>query len=517
MNAIAAKLKVSNKILILFFSAVLLLLISVIYAKTINFGLINHDDYRLIVRLDSEFKSDGIIKKIFTNTVFMDGKIVFYRPLMTLSFYIDNRIAGGGISLKINHATNVLLHSFFVLLLFYFLRKYCFDLTTSFFASSVFTAHFILNDTVAWVSGRNDSILALFVLASFIFFIRYNEKQNNKAFDLILHCVFYFSALLTKESALVLPFLCFIYSLLNKYPKRYPLYVLWFLLSLLFLILRYNASGNVNFWALITNISLLKSNIYMVCDYLSASFCLSKIELYPEIKIFTYIKGFFVFCILCAAGYFSKNRKYIWFYLLFAVMFLLPNFFINRTFFQGNRIYLSLAAIIISISYSIKGYINTNRQKAIACLLSAILIFLLTAKSYKRADIFENEYSYIKELKASGNNRDIILQYVLMWKKYGFYRKAIRHLEITEGFKQNKQYVEILIEMYLLAEEFQKAAELLEETESIFTDKKRYYEIILFCYKKTGNIKKENEYKSKLNEFSESAAEHEGNVTASIV
>lgn len=501
--------KITKKYTVLSFSLILVLLIVAVYAKSINFAPVNHDDYRLTLRLNDAFRSKSVVKDIFSKTVFMDDAIPFYRPLMTFSFYIDNCISGGKTSFLVNHFTNIMLHILFVLLFFYFLRTYCFDIAIAFFASAVFAVHFIAVDTVAWISGRNDSLLALFVLAAFLFFIRYNENQTNRGLNLFLHCFFCFAALLTKESAAAIPVICFVYTAIKKYSLKGNMlvFLLWAVIISIFLLLRYDASGNKVFWNQLTNISLLKSNIYMVCDYFSASFGLSKIELYPEMKAGTFIKGIFVVSALAVGSCFSKNRKLASFYLFFAMIFLLSNFFINRTFFQGNRMYLPLAGVVVCVFYVFEEIFKSKKSKRIIVALILLVLLALTFKAAKRVEIYENEYSFVRELKMSSNNPNILAKYIRMWSAYGFYERAVHHLELEENIKTNKEYVKILLDMYLVTEQYEKAAKLLEDTEEIFVNKQRCYEIIMFCYEKTGNAERAGEYKNRLDEFLKTAAE----------
>ena len=67
----------------------------------------------------------------------------------------------------------------------------------------IFAVHPALNQAVAWIPGRNDSLLALFVLASALAFVRYVENRNWQWLGAYL--ALSLAALLTKESAVLLP------------------------------------------------------------------------------------------------------------------------------------------------------------------------------------------------------------------------------------------------------------------------------------------------------------------------
>jgi hypothetical protein len=70
-------------------------------------------------------------------------------------------------------------------------------------AALVFAVHPALAEVAAWIPGRNDSLLAVFALAAWIFFLR--DRARPSSIDRGLHFVFFALALLTKETAVALP------------------------------------------------------------------------------------------------------------------------------------------------------------------------------------------------------------------------------------------------------------------------------------------------------------------------
>ena len=52
----------------------------------------------------------------------------------------------------------------------------------------------------------------------------------------------------------------------------------------------------------------------------------------------------------------SKEKKIILFYFLFALLFFLPTILGKRIAFQGNRMYLPMAGIIIAILYIVEDF-----------------------------------------------------------------------------------------------------------------------------------------------------------------
>jgi 4-amino-4-deoxy-L-arabinose transferase-like glycosyltransferase len=141
--------------------------------------------------------------------------------MLTISFIFDYQI--GGASPFIYHFVNVLLHLLATCLLFIFLQKLDYRKELAFLFSFIFLIHPAMTQTVAWIPGRNDSLLAIFILASFIFFIKYlKEKSSNLFWSLFFSGLAFF----TKESAvLVVPIIFFyFYFIYKKQNKKKILY-----------------------------------------------------------------------------------------------------------------------------------------------------------------------------------------------------------------------------------------------------------------------------------------------------
>lgn len=94
-----------------------------------------------------------------------------------------------------------------MVVLLYFLRNHIFRSHThiALIATLLFTAHPIHTEVVANVKSRDEIFSLLFILLTLIFYFRYDHLRKTK--DLILCCVFFFLALLSKEYAVITPVL----------------------------------------------------------------------------------------------------------------------------------------------------------------------------------------------------------------------------------------------------------------------------------------------------------------------
>lgn len=180
---------------------VLLVLLSItFYLQTIDFQLTYLDDQSLIGQDFSVIKNVNL-QNIFSSDPFFSEKPIFYRPILSLSFWLDYHLSGA--SLKFFHWHNILLNALAGILLFFFSRQIGIRKRASWFAAAIFSIHPVLMPAVAWLPGRNDLLLTVFVLASIISFIEFQKNQSNKLLN--LHFFFWLLAMFSKENAIFLP------------------------------------------------------------------------------------------------------------------------------------------------------------------------------------------------------------------------------------------------------------------------------------------------------------------------
>jgi tetratricopeptide (TPR) repeat protein len=139
----------------------------------------------------------------FLPRLFSEGLTVgtgFYRPLQAVSNMLDFRIWGNYAAGF--HSTNILLHILCAALLFILFSRLFDNERVAFLSALVFLLHPVNVETVTYISGRADSLMAVFLLLSFIKYLRsYAASLRNRA--LIYSTLFFICALLSKELALV--------------------------------------------------------------------------------------------------------------------------------------------------------------------------------------------------------------------------------------------------------------------------------------------------------------------------
>lgn len=166
------------------------------------------DDTQQILK--NEFiKRFSNLPLLFTNSVWSfktDSLLVasvdsYYRPmfmaLFTLNYSIFGTTAWGW------HLVNVLIHVAVTLMVFWMLYEATDRRWLAAIAAGLFAVHPAHAESVAWVSGITDPLMALFVLPAFTFYLKF--KKSGRKFFIAMAVGLFLPALLSKETAIVLP------------------------------------------------------------------------------------------------------------------------------------------------------------------------------------------------------------------------------------------------------------------------------------------------------------------------
>jgi len=166
------------------------------------------DDRALIVR-DYHLRSTRHLRDIFTRDFFSHSdeevKYGYYRPLITVSYMSDFYF--WGLNPVGFHFTNLLFHIVNCCLIYLLaVRFFPASRYPGVLAAFLFAVHPIHTESVTWIAGRTDVICAFFFLFSFLLYFR-PEKYNGRPPRalLLISCLSFALALLSKEAALVLP------------------------------------------------------------------------------------------------------------------------------------------------------------------------------------------------------------------------------------------------------------------------------------------------------------------------
>lgn len=141
-----------------------------VFSQTIRYNFVNFDD-DLYVYDSTVIKAGLTIKGIIA--AFTTPHARNWHPFTTISHMLDCQLYGlnpGG-----HHATNMLLHTVAVLLLFRVLQKMTSSIWKSAMVAALFAVHPLHVESVAWVSERKDVLSAVFfflMLNAYVWYAR---------------------------------------------------------------------------------------------------------------------------------------------------------------------------------------------------------------------------------------------------------------------------------------------------------------------------------------------------------
>ncbi|TAL69153.1 MAG: tetratricopeptide repeat protein [Bacteroidetes bacterium] len=391
-----------KKVLIVIGSALLLIIAGfVLYNGVLKYNLVFCDD-NIFVNNFYGFNSDiHNIKTSFEKTV----GTTYYRPLLNVSFILD--AVRGGMEPYVYHQTNLILHLLGACLVFLLLIKLKYPVLPSFLFGLFLMIHPIITPSAAWISGRNDSMITIFVALSFILFLFYIDANIQwKIILLPLHLVFFAASIFTKEIAFVFPALCISYVFFfrkdkNLFRKRYIIAGIgWLVVGFIWFFMRLKAIENVKnpdeigLHPILTNLPTLPAMLGKI-------FLPVKMIALSSFEMFSIVSGIIV--ILLITFYFIKSKKLdkkkAFFGVLWFALFLLPTFLVRIIYVEDffdyaeHRAFLPMVGIIIILIEILKDLKVDFKKPAILIPAIAILI-ALGVRSYVYEQHFENRKTF---------------------------------------------------------------------------------------------------------------------------
>ena len=182
----------------------------IVFGQTIRYDFVNFDD-DLYVYNTPAIQSGVTIKGIAV--AFISQHARNWHPLTTLSHMLDCQLYGlnaGG-----HHATNIILHTIAVLLLFQVLRQMTGAVWKSTIVAALFAVHPLHVESVAWISERKDVLSAVFFLLMLGAYGRYARAPSITRYLAVV--VLFAAGLMSKPMLVSAPI---VLLLLDYWPLR---------------------------------------------------------------------------------------------------------------------------------------------------------------------------------------------------------------------------------------------------------------------------------------------------------
>lgn len=195
---------------------ILVVLGFLVYANSFKNDLFWDDDDGIVNNI--YIKDLSYFPKYFSeNLIAGSGQISnYWRPLVLISFAVDYKLS------SLNpfgyHLTNTILHILAAWLSFLLLYKISGKKFLSLAAAIIFLVHPLQTEAVTYVSGRADSLSAIFVLLGTLTYFNFRQEKNKKY--LAVSLLAFTLALLVKEQSITLPGLIFLVELFFFFNKK---------------------------------------------------------------------------------------------------------------------------------------------------------------------------------------------------------------------------------------------------------------------------------------------------------
>lgn len=382
----------------------LLSIIALLYFATINFQLTQYDDSFFTEASENWLQHSKHFSDAFTKSVFgsdASKSDSYYRPILLVSFYLDEWIGQG--SLKTYHITNLLLHAVNVLLLLFLFRKLKFKSNISFWFALFFAIHPALVQAIAWIPGRNDSLLTLFALASLLLLI--DHLRTNSFPLLLLQLLFFELALLTKETAVLLPvlYLFLWYSMSNETDKsrKFPWLqtASWLMFIVAFFIVRTSVIGSANELPLAYSLENFLANLPALLIYTGKMLLPFNLSTFPILSDSTLLFGILTLIATIVVVYFTKgkNKMMIALASFWWILFLLPAILRTSSDYESvfleHRIYFPLIGFLLLWAQT--SVVNKSiGSESISYIVNPSLTILFGALAFFHRENYRDEEHY---------------------------------------------------------------------------------------------------------------------------
>lgn len=423
-----------------------------IYRNSLHNPFIWDDQYLII---ENHFiKSFKYIFEIFKHHLYYSSAGVsnFYRPLQTFSLMIDYTLFKG--NPLGYHSINILFHvscAFVTYLLIALVSK---RRVVGFLVGLIFLVHPANSTVVDYISSRADSMATLFVLLSVFLFTLYVLKERPKVY-LIGSLVAFVLALLSKELAIILPFLLLITTLFvvpgkkELLRKTIPFFVVLAGYAVLrSTVLNFHPAGGGNSVSLYIRLLTTSESFVRLIGVILAPLEIHIEKSIPFTAGLSQVSTIISLIVLSAIGIFMyRVKRYsglcffglVWFFVaLIPMANIVP---INATF-ADHWLYLPCIGLFLSI---IGGFaelsekIKLNRRDALiktALFLYVIAVITLSFMTVKQNNIWKDPLNFYRlALKYSPDSYRAHNEIGIIYLDQGKYPMAIS--EFAEAISAN--------------------------------------------------------------------------------
>jgi hypothetical protein len=367
-----------------------------VYFKTASMDYIYFDDTAFIVentQFNSELKN---VVTAFNIGLFPNTNNVYYRPVFLVDMILETQLFGT--HPQGYHMTNILFHLLSVILLFKFLCKLKIPEPDAFILSLLFAVHPVLSQALAWIPGRNDMLLMIFILSGLLVLFKYLESEN--PVFLFVYFFLFLISLFTKESAVLIPLITIVllwFWQKSEAKKIFYLAFLWSAALVVWYLMRAHAIEGRQGSPVGELINAGVARGPAIIQYLGKIIFPVDLSVYPIMRDTSLVWGLLAVVVVTGVIILSKSyhKPLTWIGLLWFLLFISPvlivPFTINDNVFE-HRLYIPIAGILILLGKT--RLFPEKSWEPRRLVIFGLVILTFGIMSFTRVDYFRDRLTY---------------------------------------------------------------------------------------------------------------------------
>lgn len=330
----------------------------------------------------------------------------FYRPLLNFSYFIDYKI--WGMKAFGFRLTNIVLHLICCLLIFQVLLLLKIDRLAALLGTIFFAIHPTATETVSMIVCRNNLLVTIFSILSFIFYI---ESRRNRWTYLFISSFFFCLALLSKEVAVMMIPIFFLYNRSigaenREFSKEIVSYLPFLFLMIFYLLLRSQVIGA--FTSPIASENFL-IRLYFIPHVIASNFLLifapfglhSFYEQYPESYFGYKIVTSYLFFLLLMIAMWRLRKKHLLIFSItafmismFPVLNLIP--IASPSIITMRWLYFPLSFLSIAVASLLQTATAPRERRFIALsVILTVFVYLGTYSYVLNSTLWKDQRSFL--------------------------------------------------------------------------------------------------------------------------
>ncbi len=405
-----------------------------------------------LVKNNLYIKDVASLGKMFSGDISSkETEFAFYRPLQMASYMADHGL--WGLDVRGYHFTNMIFHVLSAVSIFWLISLISGDISFAAITALLFVAHPAHTEAVSYISGRSDPMAVLFMLLSFIFYIKGQRAKKDALF--VAAIAAYVLSLLSREiSVMFLPLIA-IYGYAFKEKVNPKFWAPALAVTAAYLILRVTmlkqllAEGVVHS----TFIERLPGFFAALTGYVKVLFFPVGLHMEYGSRLFAYndpavVIGMGLLSLLIFALLKYKRTGLVFFALSWTIVTLLPvsNLFPVNAYMAEHWLYMPSIGIFILVAKVFRGSLDKKNIRKTGLTLAGMVIAVLSLLTVKQNGYWRDPVVFYKRtIEYSPESWRLYTDLGYAYSDKGDKEEAVRYYEKALELKKDSAEIYINI------------------------------------------------------------------------